>query len=71
MRTPGSRASSSPRGPASFVREIQGPAIVGEGSVIEDTVLGPNVSISSSCVVVSSKIEDSIVLEGTRAGSGP
>jgi glucose-1-phosphate thymidylyltransferase len=44
--------------------EIQGPAIVGEGSVIEDTVLGPNVSVGPNCSIALSKIEDSIVLEG-------
>ena len=42
---------------------IRGPAIVGEGSVVEDSVIGPFVSISYGCTVRSSEIEDSIVME--------
>jgi glucose-1-phosphate thymidylyltransferase len=45
---------------------ILGPAIVGAGSLVEDSTIGPDVALSSSCVVVSSAIEDSIVMEGSR-----
>jgi len=45
---------------------IVGPAIVGGGSLVEDSTIGPAVALSSSCVVVSSAIEDSIVMEGSR-----
>lgn len=45
---------------------IHGPAIVGEGSVVEDSELGPNVSLSSGCTVSSSVIEESIVMEGCK-----
>ena len=43
--------------------EIRGPAIVGEGTVVEDSTLGPNVSVSYGCTVSGSRIEDSIVME--------
>jgi len=43
---------------------IEGPAIVGEGATIEDSVLGPNVSVGRACSIATSRIEDSIVLEG-------
>ena len=45
---------------------LHGPVIVGEGSIVEDSELGPNVSLSSACTVSASTIEDSIVMEGCR-----
>jgi len=45
---------------------IQGPAIVGAGTVVEDSAIGPNVSLSSGCTVSGSEIEDSIVMEGCK-----
>jgi glucose-1-phosphate thymidylyltransferase len=45
---------------------IIGPAIVGAGSLVEDSRLGPNVALSGSCVIASSAVEDSIVMEGSR-----
>ncbi len=45
---------------------IRGPAIVGEGSLVEESELGPNVSLSSGCTVTGSRIEDSIVMEGCK-----
>ena len=42
---------------------VRGPAIIGKGSVVEDSVIGPFVSISYGCTVRSSEIEDSIVME--------
>jgi glucose-1-phosphate thymidylyltransferase len=43
--------------------QFRGPAIIGEGTRIEDSVLGPNTSVSFGCTVLSSRIEDSIVME--------
>lgn len=45
---------------------LLGPVIVGSGSLVEDSTLGPNVALSPSCVVVASAVEDSIVMEGSR-----
>jgi len=42
---------------------IRGPVIIGEGTVVEDSVIGPDVSISYGCTVRGSEIEDSIVME--------
>jgi len=51
------------RGAKVIRSEIRGPAIVGEGSVVEDSVVGPHASISYSCVVRGSGVQDSIVME--------
>jgi glucose-1-phosphate thymidylyltransferase len=49
---------------AKIVRSaIRGPAIIGEHSVIEDSLIGPNTSIYYGCRVTSSEIENSIVME--------
>ena len=42
---------------------IRGPAIIGEGSVVEDSIVGPYTSIYYGCRVTSSEIENSIVME--------
>jgi glucose-1-phosphate thymidylyltransferase len=48
---------------------VIGPAVIGEGSVIEDSTIGPNVSVYFGCSVTGSRIEDSIVMEAcTIAG---
>ncbi len=44
--------------------EIRGPVVIGADSVIEGSVVGPNVSIERDCSVRRSTIEDSIVMEG-------
>ncbi len=52
---------------AKIVRStIHGPVIVGVGSLVEESELGPNVSLSSDCTVTASGIEDSIVMEGCK-----
>jgi glucose-1-phosphate thymidylyltransferase len=52
---------------AKVVRSLlRGPVIVGDGSIVEGSELGPNVSLSSACTVRASTIEDSIVLEGCK-----
>lgn len=43
--------------------EVHGPAVVGEDTVIEDSVLGPHTSIYYGCEVTGSRIENSIVME--------
>lgn len=50
------------RGAKVIRSEIRGPAIVGEGSVIEDSVVGPFASIAEGCSVAGSSVENSIVL---------
>jgi glucose-1-phosphate thymidylyltransferase len=44
--------------------ELVGPVVIGPGTVIEDSVIGPNVSIERDSRVVRSTIDDSIVMEG-------
>ena len=45
---------------------VRGPAIIGEGAVVEDAYIGPYTSIDARCVVRRAEIEHSIVLEGSR-----
>ena len=37
---------------------------IGEGSLVERSILGPNTSVGRDCRIVDSRIEDSIVLHG-------
>lgn len=51
---------------AQIVRSrIRGPAIIGAGSYIVDTFVGPFTSIGSKCELRSTEVENSIVLEGS------
>jgi len=43
---------------------IRGPAIIGERTLVEDAVIGPNTSIYFGCTVAESHVADSIVMEG-------
>jgi len=45
---------------------IRGPAIVGEGTEIVDSYIGPFTSIQPRCRIVRTEIEHSIVLEGSE-----
>jgi glucose-1-phosphate thymidylyltransferase len=45
---------------------IRGPAVIGTDTVVEDSLVGPNASISFGCRIESSQIEDSIVMERCR-----
>lgn len=48
---------------ARIVRSVvRGPAIIGEGSVVEDSFVGPFTSIYRDCRVVRSEIEHSVVM---------
>ncbi|MFC5827101.1 glucose-1-phosphate thymidylyltransferase [Nonomuraea insulae] len=43
---------------------IEGPAIIGANTLIEDCLIGPNVSIGRDCVLRGTRLSDSIVLDG-------
>ncbi len=45
---------------------VRGPAVVGEDTIIEDSVVGPHASIYYGCRVTRSEIEDSIIMERCR-----
>jgi glucose-1-phosphate thymidylyltransferase len=45
---------------------LDGPLIVGRGTVIEDSTIGPYTSLHTNCRVVGSRLENTIVLEGCR-----
>jgi glucose-1-phosphate thymidylyltransferase len=44
---------------------IRGPVIIGPGARIEHAFVGPYTSIGANCIIESSEIENSIVLEGS------
>ena len=46
--------------------EIRGPAIIGKGTVIEKSYIGPFTSISDDCEIRNSEVEHSILLERVR-----
>jgi len=50
---------------------LRGPLIVGTGSVIERSAIGPFTSVGPRCHVTNSEIEDSILLEGCRIQDAP
>ncbi len=57
------------RGAKVIRSEILGPAVIGEGTAVEDSVIGPDASVYFGCTVSGSRVEDSIVMEGcTIAG---
>lgn len=43
---------------------VEGPAIIGAGSVIEDSRIGPHTSIGRDCVLHGADVADSIALDG-------
>jgi glucose-1-phosphate thymidylyltransferase len=45
---------------------VRGPAVIGEDSLVEDSLIGPNASIYYGCRVTGSEIEDSIIMERCR-----
>jgi glucose-1-phosphate thymidylyltransferase len=45
---------------------IRGPAIVGEGTRVVDSYIGPYTAVAKDCEVVHSEIENSVVLEHSR-----
>ena len=56
-------------GESSIIKDnsvIKGPVIIGENCVISNAYIGPYASIGNNCQIISTEIEDSIVMEGTR-----
>ena len=45
---------------------LEGPIIIGKDVSIEDAFVGPNTSIGDRCFIRDAKVENSILLEGTR-----
>jgi len=45
---------------------VRGPAIVGQGTRIEDSFIGPFTSIGAHCFIQHSEIEHSIIMEGSQ-----
>jgi len=45
---------------------LRGPSIIGPGSVIERSTIGPFTAVGPSCRVADSNVEDSILMEGCR-----
>jgi glucose-1-phosphate thymidylyltransferase len=50
---------------------VRGPAVIGAGSVITDSYIGPYTAIDQDCEVSSSEIEHSILLAGARVSHLP
>lgn len=46
--------------------EVRGPAVIGAGTVIENSFVGPYTSIGQDCTVTNSALEHSVVLDGVR-----
>ena len=44
--------------------QLRGPVVIGPDTVVEDSMIGPNVSVERGCTISRSTIEDSIVMEG-------
>lgn len=49
---------------------VKGPALIGRGSIITKSYIGPYTSIGDSCVIEDTEIEDSIVMERTEIIGG-
>ena len=50
---------------AQLVRSlVRGPAIVGAGTVLTDSYVGPFSSIAAGCTITDSEVEHSVVLTG-------
>jgi glucose-1-phosphate thymidylyltransferase len=48
---------------------VRGPAVIGQGTTVTDSYIGPFTSIYHSCVIADTEIEHSIVLEGSAIRS--
>jgi len=45
---------------------IKGPCIIGEGSIITDTYIGPYTSVGYGCQICGTEVEDSIIMDESR-----
>ena len=45
---------------------LRGPLVIGPGTIVESSELGPDVSIERDCRIQRSEVSDSIVMEGCR-----
>jgi glucose-1-phosphate thymidylyltransferase len=43
---------------------VRGPAVIGAGTVVVDSYVGPFTSIAAGCEVISSEVEHSVLMEG-------
>ncbi|WP_158852543.1 glucose-1-phosphate thymidylyltransferase [Saccharothrix deserti] len=50
---------------------IEGPAIIGPDTLVEDSHVGPNTAVGRGCVLRASRIADSIVLDGAAIDAVP
>ncbi len=50
---------------------VRGPAIIGEGTRVVDSYIGPFTSIAADCEIVDSELEHSVILSGSRIVSVP
>ncbi len=52
---------------AQLVRSrVRGPAVIGAGTLLQDSYVGPYSSIAARCQIIDSEVENSVVLEDTR-----
>lgn len=50
---------------------IDGPAVIGSGTLVEDCHIGPNTSIGSGCTLRATRVRDSILMDGAEVSHGP
>ena len=51
---------------------LRGPVTIGSGTLVEDSIVGPNAAIYTDCVIRKSEISDSVVMEQCEiSGVGP
>ncbi len=46
--------------------KIQGPAVIGKGTILENTCVGPYTSIGPDCSITSTSLENCVVMDGVR-----
>ncbi|WP_035847278.1 glucose-1-phosphate thymidylyltransferase [Kitasatospora azatica] len=50
---------------------IQGPVVVGAGSLVQDSRVGPYTSVGRDCSLIGTHVDDSIVLDGASVSGVP
>jgi glucose-1-phosphate thymidylyltransferase len=45
---------------------LVGPVVIGASCIVEDAVVGPDVSLEPGCELIRSTVRDSILMEGCR-----